>query len=679
MSRNRMLPLLALAALSCGGTGAAGDLGNADAWVPGEILPIDIGGPDPGLPACEIVGAVPDSVGRLGCLADFLAIASRPLDASIPGARSLKTIVDRADGDRLHYLNANTYPWHFDFARDHLSGNGLPMVVDRTLFNTTEYLSPYRRFLLGMVTRYDEAGFWTYEMEPWDSASADMIASAYRQVRDSTFFGADLHFHPTSDTQAEAVAALPPDVKVVTTEQLFAGISFLPMNPGSAVGQLRFYQVADLESGAALAGPRDVAVLDRVPNDISVTAAIITAAFQTPLSHVNVLSQNRGTPNMVLAGATTREELRALENTWVRLTVGEFDWEVSAVTKEEADAWWETHKPPSVAVPELDLTEMDLADVQDLTLEDIPAYGGKASNYGVLANITTGGVNVPRAFAVPVGWYDAFMRANGLDAVLAGLLADPAFLGDASVREAKLSDLRTKILAAPLDPAFETLVREKFATADYGATTRFRSSTNAEDLDGFTGAGLYESATYDPKDASKSIAAAVRKVYASLWGFRAFEERSWRGIPQTAVGMALLVHRGFPAEQANGVALTNNLFNPEQPAFYVNVQKGDESVVRPEAGVTTDQILYYFFNEGHPQVFLGHSSLVPAGETVLTTAQMFALGQALDAIHKAFRKFYEKSGKFYAMDVEFKFNVEAGDPAARLWIKQARPHPGWTQ
>ena len=259
MSRNWTLPLLTLVALSCAGAGGASDVGDADVWIPGEILPVDLGGPDPGLPACEIDGVPPDSVARLGCLADFLAMASRPPDASIPGARSLKTIVDRADGDRLHYLNANTYPWHFDFARDHLSGDGLPMVVDRTLFNMTEYLSPYRRFLLGMVTRYDEAGFWTYEMEPWDSASADMIASAYAMVRDTTFFGPDLYFHPTSDTQAAAVAALPADVKVVTTEQLFAGITFLPMNPGSAVGQLRFYQVADLESGAAFAGPRDVA------------------------------------------------------------------------------------------------------------------------------------------------------------------------------------------------------------------------------------------------------------------------------------------------------------------------------------------------------------------------------------------------------------------------------------
>ena len=44
-------------------------------------------------------------------------------------------------------------------------------------------------------------------------------------------------------------------------------------------------------------------MLDAVPNDISIVAGQITAEFQTPLAHINVLSVNRGTPNMALRGA----------------------------------------------------------------------------------------------------------------------------------------------------------------------------------------------------------------------------------------------------------------------------------------------------------------------------------------------------------------------------------------
>src|SRR5690606_12452291 len=109
------------------------------------------------------------------------------------------------------------------------------------------------------------------------------------------------------------------------------------------------------------------------------------------------------------------------------------------------------------------------------------------------------------------------------------------------------------------------------------------SSTNAEDLDGFTGAGLYDSKSGDPNDPQRPVLDAVRKVWASVWYFRAFEEREYRSIEHTAVGMGLLVHNSFPEEEANGVALTNNPFDKSglDPAFYVNVQLGDESVVLP--------------------------------------------------------------------------------------------------
>ena len=52
-------------------------------------------------------------------------------------------------------------------------------------------------------------------------------------------------------------------------------------------------------------------MLDEAPNDISVVQGIITEEFQTPLSHVNVLSQNRKTPNMGLRNAMSTPSARA--------------------------------------------------------------------------------------------------------------------------------------------------------------------------------------------------------------------------------------------------------------------------------------------------------------------------------------------------------------------------------
>jgi len=147
------------------------------------------------------------------------------------------------------------------------------------------------------------------------------------------------------------------------------------------------------------------------------------------------------------------------------------------------------------------------------------------------------------------------------------------------------------------------------------------------------------------------------------------------------VGMALLCHHNFPAEEANGVAATANPFDRAglEPGFYINVQFGGEAeVVHPPPGVTSDEFLYQFTYPGQPIIFLSHSSLIPKGTTVLTREQTFELGTALAAIHKRFSPAYgPESGNngWYALEVDFKFDGEPGEKP-QLYIKQARPYPG---
>jgi len=619
-------------------------------------------------------GSDPDFSPQVGCIDDFYALASRPLDASIPGSRSAKTVIDQADENALYFTNSEKYPMHYEFASEHLNGNGLPPVGDMSLFNQIEYYSPSRRFLLGAITFYEEPDVWVYEIAPYDSASADMVSTAFALIQENSYFGEDLYFHPTSSNVEDMAEDLPDWVPIITTDEIFADITYQPLNLGESMGQLRFVSWEEL--GDVYVSPRDVVVLDGVPNDISVVAGLITAEMQTPLSHINVLSQNRGTPNMALRGAWDDDLLRSLDLKWVRHEVDAFDWTVEEVTQEEADEWWEENKPDDVQVPDIDLTVTDLRDIELLTVDDIPAFGGKASHYGVMSQIGDA-VPCPKAFAIPVYYYKQFEELNGFDVRIAELLEDDEFMNDPALRDETLEQLRADMLVAPVDADFEALLIDKLET-DYPDTRmRFRSSTNAEDLEDFTGAGLYSSASGEVDDPGSPVLDAVREVWGSLWNFRAFEERTYNGIDHTAVAMAILSHHSFPDEEANGVALTNNLFDETQPGFYINVQIGEESLVDPDPGVTVDSFLYYYYYPGQPITYFSHSSLIPEDETVLTTAQVYDLGVALDAIHQHFSEYYYNPGSFYAMDVEFKFDdLDTGDEPS-LWVKQARPHPGW--
>ena len=384
---------------------------------------------------------------------------------------------------------------------------------------------------------------------------------------------------------------------------------------------------------------------------------------------------------MALRGAFQNEDLRALEGEWVRLEVNATNYTVEKASQADADAWWEANRPDAVQVPGLDETVTELIDVEDaVDLDSMPlkdavkaatrAVGGKAAHYGVLRTIE--GMPTPPGFAVPVYYYQWFMQDNGFTARVEGLLADETFQNDPSTRDTALQELRNDMQTTPLDPALLTALEEKLNSEYAGIRMRFRSSTNAEDLDGFTGAGLYTSKSGDPNDPTSPVQDAVREVWSSVWNFRAFEERSYRSIDHLSVAMALLVHRSFPDEEANGVALTNNPFDPSgfEPAFYINVQVGEVSVVQPPAGVTTESMLYYFDRANQPVTYLSKSSLVT--DTVLTSAQLFELGTALSRLQQTFAPAYGEGQAWWAMDVEFKFDGEPGEEPA-LFVKQARP------
>jgi hypothetical protein len=634
-------------------------------------------------------GETPDSSATLGCKADFDKLASQPLDTSIPGARSVKFVLDQVDSDALYFQNSEKFAIHWEFASTHLSGKGKPVVPSLAQFNGTEYYSPQRRFLLGAVTYYEGPGAWTLEFAPYDTASAAMMTKAYKAVAAATYFGSQLYLHPTSDAIEKEAANLGPDVPVKTTDDLFMGVNFLPLNTGTSIGRVRFLKVEELATECL--SFRDIVVLDHVPNDLSVTSGIVTEEFQTPLSHINVLARNRKIPNMWVRDAFTNPTLRAHENQWARLTVSLTGYTIDTVSQGEADAWWDEHKPTKLAVPAMDLSKTGLWDLKTIIdpakplkeelSKNILAFGGKATHFAAMTGVDL--VPMPTGFAIPVFYYDQFMTQNGFYAKIDALLADPSFTGgDCKVRGQKLEALRDEMEAAPVDAAFEAALTDKI-TAEYGAATpiRFRSSSTAEDVGGFTGAGLYTSKTGTLNNPLDGPIKSVKQVWSSVWYQRGFEEREYRQVDQKSVGMAILAHPAYKHETASGIAQTANSYDPTglQPAFIVNVQLGDGSVTLPEPGQTTDQIIYYYFYPGQPTEYVQHSNLIAPGTTVLTREQLYDLGQALEKIQTFFFPAYGPPANdptaWYALEVDFKFDQPPGQAAPVLSIKQARPLP----
>jgi hypothetical protein len=136
--------------------------------------------------------------------------------------------------------------------------------------------------------------------------------------------------------------------------------------------------------------------------------------------------------------------------------------------------------------------------------------------------------------------------------------------------------------------------------------------------------------------------------------------------------MGVLIHRGFPDEEANGVAITRNVVAPTSHGFYINAQVGEISVVQPETGDLPEQLLYKFYSP--PDIVVLARSSVTGGAPVLQNSEAHRLSCILSAINSRFAQHY--AARFpdgdFAIDVEWKL---AG-PDRQVVVKQARP---WSQ
>jgi phosphoenolpyruvate synthase/pyruvate phosphate dikinase len=199
---------------------------------------------------------------------------------------------------------------------------------------------------------------------------------------------------------------------------------------------------------------------------------------------------------------------------------------------------------------------------------------------------------------------------------------------------------------------------------------RMRSSTNNEDLPGFSGAGLYDSFTHNPDEGH--ISKTVKQVFASLWNFRAFEAREFHRIDHLQAAMGVLVHPNYSNERANGVAVSDDIVYQTQGqrlgrTYYVNVQVGEDLVTNPDAESVPEEMLLNSITSSADRV-VRMSSRAP-GQSLLSPEHREEMRVYLNRIHNKFRELYKvQPGQPFAMDIEFKVTAEG-----RLEIKQARP------
>ena len=456
-------------------------------------------------------------------------------------------------------------------------------------------------------------------------------------------------------------------IPLMFDEDIHPGSSFLPMNPAVGYGRLRVMEEGDRPHA------RDIAIYEALPNELPRVAGIITTVPQTPLSHVNLRAVQDAVPNAFIRDALDDSTIDGdiidgLLDSYVRYEVTESGWSVRAATPAEVDAHYAALRPATAQVPQRDLSVTAITPLSAVGFEDWDAFGVKAANVAVLGTLGFPPGTVPEGFAVPFHFYDEFMKHNGFYDDIEEMLADESFQTDFDVQEDMLKDLRKAIKKGQTPTWITEALTAMHATYPVGQSLRYRSSTNNEDLPGFSGAGLYDSKTQDPDETEEDgIDKSLKGVYASLWNFRAFAEREFHRIDHLATAMGVLVHPNYTDELANGVAVSFDPVSGFDGYYYVNTQLGEDLVTNPDAYSEPEEILLH--PSGNDIAILATSNQVEPGELLLTDAQLRQLGEHLEVIHDHFTTLYDPApGEPFAMEIEFK--ITSDDILA---IKQARP------
>jgi len=597
----------------------------------------------------------------------YFLLQSSPFVTNQGEVESVKFIYDEST-NRMYYMNSKRYQFHYFFAEQFLG-----YYKDIYHFNMTQYTSSSERYLYpGELNYYKSLNKYALRFYAGDEIQCQKIREVFDKIIATSYLKGKLFLYPNNPEWEECA-----NVPVITSEELYEGQNYQALNLAEGFGYLRKVFIDELNT--TYLGKHDIIVLNGIPNDVSVVAGIITTEFQTPLSHINILSHNRGTPNMALRDGWTNIKLDSLMGQLVYLKVEADSFVIRKADISEATVFWNQNEPHSVTILEKDENTSGLIDLNTVGYSNVNLIGGKAANFAELLKLKNPKIPTPEnPFAIPFYYYDQHIKNNHIQSFIEELLADDTFKNDQEYRKQKLEELRNKIIEAPIDPALVEMVKNRIGNFSDFEAYRFRSSTNAEDLEYFSGAGLYDSYSAKKDHETKTIENAIKKVWASLWNFRAFEEREYYKIDHLSTAMGILVHRSFPNEDANGVVITKNLYNVN-PGFIVNVQFKEYSIVFPEPGVLHDQLILYTYSLDQSRNFtieyLSHSNIEEfEGQTVLTDDELYELGAYCLQIKEYFftRVPHSCNCLFdnFGLDIEFK--IDSPNGKRKLYIKQVR-------
>lgn len=591
----------------------------------------------------------------------YKSFKGKPLSDKFSNIESVKIIYDLRQ-KKMYYFNSALIQHHYDFVTDYLGYEKGVEVFNNDNYSDTE---KDRDYLLGNLNHIKGTDKWVFELAASDHMPVPLIERFYNLVAQSTFIGPRLNFYLNSPEKMEWFQQQKFKIPCVKSDYIFNEIKYQEVVSGSTIGILKQYKLKDLENIKPNAD--EIIVLDGTPDILPNVRGIIVNELQTPLSHLVLLGKNRKIPIMAYTDAFKDNNIKRLLSKKVEIKIEIDTFYIKESSKKIVS---KTNSKKKQLI--IDNTVTELVNLNTIPKKGVNYIGSKAQNMAYLIAISK---EIPfktpeDAHAIPFYFYTKHIQKKTISPLIEELLAYPNKDSTVWIQK-QLKKIREAIKKEPVDPELIAKLNQTFKNAAF-KNFRFRSSTNAEDLDDFNGAGLYDSKTGILGDSIKTFEKAIKQVWASVWNEGSYTERELFGIDQHNIAMGVLLHRSFPDELANGVVITKNIFRKEFPGITVNIQKGENSVVKPEKNEICEQFVAYHLNDGKDdsdfEVDYTSNSNLNNNEPLLSRKEMSALFLASKKIEEKMYRYWRKN-RFHPVDIEFKIVGENRD----LYIKQVRP------
>lgn len=606
-----------------------------------------------------------NSMENLATKLDFDRLSGLPLTGKYGHVSAVKVVYELKT-KKLFFVNSHYFQYHYNFCKSELNYSG-----GQYYFNEANYSnSAKRKFLLANVNYFKSLNKYALELFAGDMLDMNSIYELYSAISKASFIQDSLHILVNNPRLHTELTKSGYKIPILNSEDIYQNLEYQAISRYASNGILRFVNNLELEKNKLT--NKDIIVLNETPAFLPKVAGIIITEFQTPLSHITILGQNRKIPISVFRTAFQDSSLLSMANQKINYTVTSDSFSIKPIDELE-----ETTEKPETIELKYDLSVDKLMNIEDLGKKSYKYAGNKAANFAILHKLSQDAkFKTPEsAFVIPFYFYNEHLKKSDTKYLIDSLLLHKGnfLLGDSLKNY--LKRIRDNIVSAPLDSEFVKSVKEKIKSLGIYTQMRFRSSTNAEDAEGFSGAGLYTSKTGDLLDEKKSIEKAIKKVWASMWSFEAYNEREYYNIAHINAYMGILVHRAFPNEDVNGVAITKNLYHEDSFGFVINAQLGDESVVKPTKGNKCDQFICFpnleeniFYNKNVVDVIA--LSNLNNNKLIMSEVEIQNLANQLEIIKKYFYDYIDPDKSYYefGLDIEFKLDAISRD----LYIKQVR-------